>query len=286
MFNMHHRSDAANNGRNCTPGQASAGQYVAATAQVAAMTGEFFSGLGPGNLTFDPNSATSQVMAQSGPVQDVLNSYYMTGQTSGLYTFGGSGYVAAGGNPVAQFVGSFRWSITPGNGGINLSLTNKTSFRSLTYDMGLSGSVALSLLRWEILIRHTTSLLNVNDHETTISVGIANGGALCSGGLSYDAAAVTTQVVAGNYTFVSKDPESRATDHNLNHLVLQSDGTYDLIKGGATKAVSEKKGTWSIVPGKPPNVVLDHAGYPVEIKRNEVRLLIDLDTGVWWVKPR
>jgi hypothetical protein len=97
---------------------------------------------------------------------------------------------------------------------------------------------------------------------------------------------VTTQVVAGNYTFVSKDPESRATDHNLNHLVLQSDGTYDIVEGGATKAVSEKKGTWSIVPGKPPNVVLDHAGYPVEIKRNEVRLLIDLDTGVWWVKPR
>lgn len=97
---------------------------------------------------------------------------------------------------------------------------------------------------------------------------------------------VTTQVVAGNYTFVSKDPESRATDYNLNHLVLQSDGTYDLVEGGATKAVSEKKGTWSIVPGKPPNVVLDHAGYPVEIKRNEVRLLIDLDTGVWWVKPR
>jgi hypothetical protein len=97
---------------------------------------------------------------------------------------------------------------------------------------------------------------------------------------------VTTQVVAGNYAFVSKDPESRSTDHNLNHLVLQSDGTYDLVEGGATKAVSEKKGTWSIVPGKPPNVVLDHAGYPVEIRRNEVRLLIDLDTGVWWVKPR
>jgi hypothetical protein len=97
---------------------------------------------------------------------------------------------------------------------------------------------------------------------------------------------VTPQVVAGNYTFVSKDPESRSTDHNLNRLVLQSDGTYDLVEGGATKAVSEKKGTWSIAPGKPPNVLLDHAGYPVEIKRNEVRLLVDLDTGVWWVKPR
>jgi len=130
------KGPAANNGRNCTPSPASAGQYVAATAQVAAMTSEFFSGLGPGNLTFGPGSSTSQVMAQSGPVQDVLNSYYMTGQTSGLYTFGGSGYVAAGGNPVAQFVGSFRWSSAPGNGGISLSLTNTTSFRSLTYDMG------------------------------------------------------------------------------------------------------------------------------------------------------
>ena len=53
------------------------------------MTSEFFSGLGPGNLTFGPDSATSLVMGQSGPVQEVLNSYYMTGQTSGLYTFGG-----------------------------------------------------------------------------------------------------------------------------------------------------------------------------------------------------
>ena len=100
---------------------------------------------------------------------------------------------------------------------------------------------------------------------------------------------ITPQVVAGNYTFVSKDPESRATDHNLSHLVLQSDGTYDLVEGGTTKAVSEKKGVWRIEPGTPSghvDVVLDHSGYPVEIKRNEVRLLIDLDTGVWWVKPR
>jgi len=71
-------------------------------------------------------------MAQSAGVQDVLNAYYMTGQTSGLYTFGAAGYVSAGGNPVAQFVGSFRWSISGGM----LSLTNTTSFRSLTYDAG------------------------------------------------------------------------------------------------------------------------------------------------------
>lgn len=100
---------------------------------------------------------------------------------------------------------------------------------------------------------------------------------------------VTTQDVAGSYTFVSKDPQSRETDHNLNHLVLDSDGTYDLVEGGATKAVSEKRGVWKIDTGTPPdhvNVVLDHSGYPVEIEQHEVRLLVDLDTGVWWAKPR
>ena len=100
---------------------------------------------------------------------------------------------------------------------------------------------------------------------------------------------VTKELLAGNYTFVSKDPESRATDHSLNHLVLQSDGTYDLVEGGTTKAVPEKKGVWWIRPGTPSDhfdVALDNSCYPVEIKRHEVRLLIDLDTGVWWVKPR
>jgi hypothetical protein len=97
---------------------------------------------------------------------------------------------------------------------------------------------------------------------------------------------VTPEILVGNYLFVSNDPESRATDHNLNHLILQSNGTYDLVEGGSTKQVSEKKGMWMIVPGKPTNVLLDHAGYPIEIKRDEVRLLVDLDTGIWWVKPR
>ena len=36
----------------------------------------------------------------------------------------------------------------------------------------------------------------------------------------------------------------------------------------------------------PPEVLLDHAGYPIEINGNEVRLLVDLDVGIWWRKPR
>jgi RHS repeat-associated protein len=127
---------APSNGRNCTPNPATPSQFVLATAQVAAMTAQFFSGAGPSDLTFGPNSATSQVMAQSAGVQDALNSYYMVGQTSGLSTFGAPGYATAGVNPVAQFVGSFRWTIAPANGGINLMLTNTTSFRSLFLDIG------------------------------------------------------------------------------------------------------------------------------------------------------
>jgi hypothetical protein len=97
---------------------------------------------------------------------------------------------------------------------------------------------------------------------------------------------VTPEALAGSYNYVSKDPESRASDHNLSRLVLQSDGTYDLVEGGTTKPVSEKKGAWRIALGDPPNVLLDHAGYPIKIKGNEIRLLIDLDTGIWWVKRR
>jgi len=100
-------------------------------------------------------------------------------------------------------------------------------------------------------------------------------------------APVTRQAVVGSYAYVSEDPENRATEHNLNHLVLRSDGTYDLVEGGTTKAVSEKKGVWSIEAGTPVDhldVMLDHSGYPIEIKKNEIRLLVDLDVGIWWVK--
>ena len=115
---------------------ASAGQYVAATAQVAKMTAGFFSGLGPDQYTFGSGSAVSQVMAQSTQFQNVLNQYYMVGTTSNWEGFGAFGFAQAGSNPVAQFLGSFRWSITPTSAGINVTITNTTSFHSLMLDHG------------------------------------------------------------------------------------------------------------------------------------------------------
>lgn len=95
---------------------------------------------------------------------------------------------------------------------------------------------------------------------------------------------ITREELVGNYTYVSKDPEDVPTNRNLNRLALQADGKYDLVRGGTTRAVSEKKGDWRIIPGDPPNVFLNRTLYPIEMKRNEVRLMVDYDVGIWWVK--
>lgn len=97
---------------------------------------------------------------------------------------------------------------------------------------------------------------------------------------------VTRETLVGSYKYVSDDPESRPTDHNLDHLVLLADGKYDLVEGGTTRNVSEKKGVWRIEPGPGDRLtlVLDHSGYPIEATRGEIRLLVDLDVGIWWAK--
>jgi hypothetical protein len=56
------------------------------------------------------------------------------------------------------------------------------------------------------------------------------------------------------------------------------------VQGGTTKVVTEKKGARMIASGNPPNALLDHAGYPIEIKGDKVRLLVDEDVGIWWIK--
>jgi hypothetical protein len=89
----------------------------------------------------------------------------------------------------------------------------------------------------------------------------------------------------GTYVYKSVDKSvDRATDHELDRLVLQADGHYILVQGGSTKAKSETKGVWTLVPGDPPNVELDHHGYPIQVKRGETRLLINDDLGEWYAK--
>jgi hypothetical protein len=101
---------------------------------------------------------------------------------------------------------------------------------------------------------------------------------------------ITRAELVGSYVYRSEDPATRATDHQWDHLTLQADGKYELVQGGPTKSRTETAGTWTLVPwggvDNGPSLSLDHAGYPVQIKGQEVRLLIDEDTGIWYVKVK
>lgn len=92
--------------------------------------------------------------------------------------------------------------------------------------------------------------------------------------------------VVGTYIYQSEDPEGRASDHNLDRLVLRSDGNFDLVEGGSTKPRTETIGRWTIRKDRNNGriVMLDHAGYPIRIEGNDVKLLIDDDVGIWYAK--
>ena len=97
---------------------------------------------------------------------------------------------------------------------------------------------------------------------------------------------LTRDALAGHYLYKSEDPDGRATDHEFDSLTLQSDGRYDLVQGGSTKPRTETVGRWSFVSGDRPSIGLDHAGYPIQVERNEIRLLVDNDVGIWYAKAR
>ncbi len=98
---------------------------------------------------------------------------------------------------------------------------------------------------------------------------------------------VTREILVGTYVYKSEDPEDRLTDHNLDRLVLEPDGKYDFVQGGSTKPKVETAGSWRLWSGRDAvHVILDHSGYPVEVKGNEVRLLVDNDTGIWYQKVK
>lgn len=98
---------------------------------------------------------------------------------------------------------------------------------------------------------------------------------------------ITRQLLVGSYSYKSVDTSvDRASDHEADALKLDPDGTFELKQGGATKRLTIVKGLWSVLPGDPPDVLLNHAGYPIEVRRTEVRLLINGDLGEWYVKRR
>ena len=97
----------------------------------------------------------------------------------------------------------------------------------------------------------------------------------------------TPESFVGGYIYKSTDTSvDRATDHELDRLTLQANGRYVLVQGGSTKAKADTAGVWHLVGGDPPNVELDHHGYPIRVEGNEIRLLINDDLGEWYAKTK
>jgi hypothetical protein len=108
---------------------------------------------------------------------------------------------------------------------------------------------------------------------------------LLSCGSISDPAPADKSAYVGTYRYKSMDTSvDKATDHELDQLVLQAGGRYSLVQGGSTKPKSTTEGIWRLVPGNPPNIELDHSGYPIEVKQGQIRLLINDDLGEWYSK--
>ncbi|MGH9581487.1 MAG: hypothetical protein ACRD4O_00945 [Bryobacteraceae bacterium] len=122
------------NNATCSPQAASGGvsQYLQGVFSAASMTGQFLTGTGPINRTFGPSSVESQMMASSRGIAQAINDYNNSKPT-GTYIFGFSGVVAAGFNPIQQFVGSYSYSVSPTPGGLKVTLSNYTSVWSGSY---------------------------------------------------------------------------------------------------------------------------------------------------------
>jgi len=101
----------------------------------------------------------------------------------------------------------------------------------------------------------------------------------------------------GTYEFECEEVDEsfdKETNHELDRLVLLSNGRYSLVQGGSAKAISEAKGTWSLVPAfssQPPSITsdrdsaqLDRSGYPIRVKKGHIYLGIDDDLGQYYAK--
>lgn len=105
-------------------------------------------------------------------------------------------------------------------------------------------------------------------------------------GCHRESSSITTATLTGEYRYVSKDPAYQPTEHSLDRLSLKPTGDYELMLGGSTKPATKVVGRWSIWTngGNGPRVLLDKSGYPIQVKKDGVRLLVDSDVGDWWEK--
>lgn len=94
----------------------------------------------------------------------------------------------------------------------------------------------------------------------------------------------------GNYTYKTNDPSAIKSNYMWNHLQLQKNGVYILTLGGPTKKIINITGNWELdVTGgydDGTSILLGNRDYPIEIKNNHIRILLDPDLYIWWIKEK
>jgi hypothetical protein len=80
----------------------------------------------------------------------------------------------------------------------------------------------------------------------------------------------------GEYIYHTGD---KGSPHDPDRLTLKEDGQYILVLMPGGQPGSKQQGVWRLEGGANPEILLGSAGYPVEIKDRNIRLLINQDLG-------
>jgi RHS repeat-associated protein len=97
------------------------------------MTDLWAVGVGPTETDFGPDSVASKEMMSAYGLSSNVKGFLAGGALSGNQTFGLSGLWSTGLNPTGQFVGSYHWNMSRGDGNLNITLTNSTTAWSAFY---------------------------------------------------------------------------------------------------------------------------------------------------------
>lgn len=103
-----------------------------------------------------------------------------------------------------------------------------------------------------------------------------------SGCTSKRTAQLKPEIFVGEYVFQMGD--SGAPHHDPDRLTLKADGSYILVHMPGGRPRPTEEGAWRLINDPNPNILLDHAGYPVEIRGKHIRLLVNDDLGYWYEK--
>ncbi len=85
----------------------------------------------------------------------------------------------------------------------------------------------------------------------------------------------------GEYVYYSDD---KGSPHDPDRLTLRADGKYTLVHMPGGRPGATEEGAWHLYDTPEPSIAFGDTVYPIEIKSNHVRLLIDLDVGHWYEK--